>query len=395
MDAARLIGPSALRPGDRVAVVTPSGPVDDERLARGAGLLEDWLPRILPGAARAVADLRGSRRRAPPAAARRLRGSRRRAVWCLAAATASTGFSRGRSGLAALGTRSSASASATRRPFSSCWCTAPESRRCTDRWSRWTSSRSWAQHARPPARHPGRRRTWRVPVPRAIVAGGASGPVCGGCLTVLASLAGTPLQPRFAGGIALLEGHRRNRSGASTACWCSSASRAMLDGVRSVFRHHADCGPPTSCAKPSRTASAILGVPIGFGAPVGLVRCTTRCRSGSPRSLRFEEAGGANDVEAGVLERQAAGGVMEFRRSEQALEEAAQRGVFPGAVLLVSRNGETLLGDAGRLPGDRGRPRADAARGRIRPVVAHQAARDHARGDDARAREAARARRPA
>lgn len=34
---------------------------------------------------------------------------------------------------------------------------------------------------------------------------------------------------------------------------------------------------------------------------------------------------------------------MEFAAVEQALEEAAQRGVFPGAVLLVSRNGETLL----------------------------------------------------
>ena len=34
---------------------------------------------------------------------------------------------------------------------------------------------------------------------------------------------------------------------------------------------------------------------------------------------------------------------MEFAAVEQALEEAAQRGVFPGAVLLVSRNGETLF----------------------------------------------------
>ena len=34
---------------------------------------------------------------------------------------------------------------------------------------------------------------------------------------------------------------------------------------------------------------------------------------------------------------------MEFEAVEQALEDAAQRGVFPGAVLLVSRNGETLL----------------------------------------------------
>lgn len=34
---------------------------------------------------------------------------------------------------------------------------------------------------------------------------------------------------------------------------------------------------------------------------------------------------------------------MEFSAVESALEEAAQRGVFPGCVLLVSRNGETLL----------------------------------------------------
>lgn len=37
MDAARLIEPAALRPGDRVAVVTPSGPVGRRRgFARGA-----------------------------------------------------------------------------------------------------------------------------------------------------------------------------------------------------------------------------------------------------------------------------------------------------------------------------------------------------------------------
>ena len=34
---------------------------------------------------------------------------------------------------------------------------------------------------------------------------------------------------------------------------------------------------------------------------------------------------------------------MDFSAVERALEEAVQRGVFPGAVLLVSRDGETLL----------------------------------------------------
>ena len=54
MEAARLIKPAALRPGDRVAVVTPSGKVDPERLAEGAAVLrglgfEVVLPPPAPG----------------------------------------------------------------------------------------------------------------------------------------------------------------------------------------------------------------------------------------------------------------------------------------------------------------------------------------------------------
>jgi len=53
---------------------------------------------------------------------------------------------------------------------------------------------------------------------------------------------------------------------------------------------------------------------------------------------------------------------MDFSAVERALEEAAQRGVFPGAVLLVSRGGETLLEHAAgsrSLEPDRHPMRAD------------------------------------
>ncbi len=49
---------------------------------------------------------------------------------------------------------------------------------------------------------------------------------------------------------------------------------------------------------------------------------------------------------------------MEFAAVEQALEEAAQRGVFPGAVLLVSRNGDS--GEAFRRMLEEAEPRPGA-----------------------------------
>ena len=83
MDAARLIRPAALRPGDRVAVVAPSGPVDEDRLARGVALLEELGFRVtlpVPMAPWRIFAGRDDERRAQLVAA--FADPDVRAIWC-------------------------------------------------------------------------------------------------------------------------------------------------------------------------------------------------------------------------------------------------------------------------------------------------------------------------
>ena len=304
MDAGRLIRPSALRPGDRVAVVTPSGPVDGDRLARGVALLEELGFRVsLPEPLepwRIFAGRDDARRRqlldafADPDV---------RAVWCARGgyginrflpevdpgwlrrhAKLCIGFSDATALLQLL--VHGAGVAALHGPMVAMDLLAQREAGTLDHLLAILGGAD----------------AWRVPVPRAIVPGDASGPVYGGCLTVLASLAGTPLQPRLAGGIALLEDIGEKPLRRVDRMLVQLRQSHVLDGVRGVvFGTMPDCGPPDELCATIADCLGDLGVPIGFGAPVGHGPVHYAVPLGVAARLRVE-AGGAGDVEAGVLE---------------------------------------------------------------------------------------------
>jgi len=111
---------------------------------------------------------------------------------------------------------------------------------------------------------------WQVPVPRIIVPGEVEGPLFGGCLTVLASLAGTPLAPRFAGAIALFEDTNERPLRRIDRMLTQLRQSRMLDGVRGiVFGTMPECGPADDLCETIMECLGDLGVPIGFAAPVG------------------------------------------------------------------------------------------------------------------------------
>jgi muramoyltetrapeptide carboxypeptidase len=290
MDAARLIRPAALRPGDRVAVVTPSGPVDPERLVRGAALLEELGFRVSvpePTVPWRLFAGRDDERRTQLLAA--FADPDVRAVWCA------------RGGYGAARFVPDVDAAWLRR----------HAKLCIGFSDATVLLQLLVQHAGVAALHGpmvamdllAQREagtlqhllgilagdaSWRVPVPRTIVAGTAEGPVHGGCLAVLASLAGTPLAPRFAGGIdRMLVQLRQAR---------------LLDGVRGIlFGTMPDCGPADEVCETIADCLGDLSVPIGFGAPVGHGGVNYAVPLGVAARLRLEGPGAAV-VQGGVLE---------------------------------------------------------------------------------------------
>jgi muramoyltetrapeptide carboxypeptidase len=304
MDGARLIKPAALRPGDRVAVVTPSGPVDPERLARGVALLEELGFVVAPPEPTPAWRLfagRDDERRAQLLAA--FADPKVRAVWC----------ARGGYGVARF-----------LPDVDPAWLR-QHAKLCIGFSDATALLQLLVQHAGVAALHGpmvamdllAQRDTgaldhllailagdgsWSVPVPRAIVAGSATGPVYGGCLTVLVSLAGTPLQPRFAGGIALLEDISEKPLRRIDRMLVQLRQTGMLDDVRGiVFGTMPDCGPADELCATIEDCLGDLRVPIGFGAPVGHGPAHRAVPLGVAARLRVE-ATGASDVQGGVLD---------------------------------------------------------------------------------------------
>ncbi len=111
---------------------------------------------------------------------------------------------------------------------------------------------------------------WAIEVPRGIAPGEASAPLMGGCLSVLASLAGTPFAPSFAGAIALLEDTHERPQRRVDRLLVQLRQSGMLDGVRGVvFGSMPECGPVDDLVATVRDCLGDLPIPIGFGAPVG------------------------------------------------------------------------------------------------------------------------------
>jgi len=272
MDAARPIKPAALRPGDRVAVVTPSGKVDPERLARGVAVLEEIGFRVtVPPAAmgyRYFAASDDERRRqlvdafdAPDV----------RAVWC----------ARGGYGVARILPRidpawirerpklcigfsdatallqlvvQSAGVAALHGPMVAHDLLAQREAGTLDHLLALAAGET----------------SWRIEAPRALAHGEAEGPLFGGCLSVLVSLVGTRLAPRFAGSIALFEDVGERPLRRIDRMLTQLVQSGTLDGVRGiVFGSMPDCGPPEEVCETILDCLSGLDVPIAFGAPVG------------------------------------------------------------------------------------------------------------------------------
>ncbi|MEO2169716.1 MAG: LD-carboxypeptidase, partial [bacterium] len=114
------------------------------------------------------------------------------------------------------------------------------------------------------------RADWQIPVPVTLQAGRAEGPVAGGCLSVLASLAGTATAVSFDGRIALLEDHFEAPQRRIDRLLIQLRQAGAFDGVRGIFFGVMEgCGSAAELAETILDCLGGLGVPIGFGAPVG------------------------------------------------------------------------------------------------------------------------------
>jgi len=263
--------PAALGRGDRIAVVAPSGGVDEERLAAGLRVLERRGFRTTGPTRRAPFRLfsgRDEERRAELLEA--FSDPEVRAVW----------FARGGYGMNRL------------LPGLDPGWLAEHPKICIG-FSDATAFLQWLVGAGVPALHgpmvahdlvredlagglehllaiASGVADWCVPVPVGLVGGEAEGPLLGGCLAVLASLAGTPFEPRFAGRIALLEDTHERPQRKLDRMLIQLRQTGMLDGVRGlIFGAMHECGPEDEIRDTILDCVGDLGVPIGFAAPIG------------------------------------------------------------------------------------------------------------------------------
>lgn len=270
--AERLLRPAALRPGDRIAVVAASGLIDPEQLDAGLSLLRER------GYDAVAAPLRTPWRYMAATDQERLDDLRAaladdsvRAVWC---ARGGYGMVRllpeldpgwlrehaklviGYSDATALLARlvDGAGVAALHGPM-----VASDLQRQADCGA--------LDHLLAIASGDA---SWSIPAPFGLATGDVEAPLRGGCMAVLASLAGTPYAPRFAGSIALLEdvGERPQRR--IDRMLVQMRQSGMLDGVRGiVFGAMADCGDPDEIRQTIADCIGDLDVPMAFGAEAG------------------------------------------------------------------------------------------------------------------------------
>jgi muramoyltetrapeptide carboxypeptidase len=150
---------------------------------------------------------------------------------------------------------------------------------------------------------PGRERTFEPGPEHGLVAGRARGPLVGGCLSVIAALAGTPHQPDLRGAILFLEEVGEAPYRIDRMLWQLRAS-GTLDGLAGLaFGQLTGCRPQPE--RPSRELGAILAEhaeQLGCGALAGLPFGHGRKALAVPFGAAAEL-----DAEAGVLRVRAGG----------------------------------------------------------------------------------------
>lgn len=277
MTARAVPAPPALAPGSRIAVVAPGSPVVRDALSAGLCRIAGWGYRPVPGRHLSVrhGDLAGDDAQRAEALETAFTGPDVEAVWC----------ARGGWGSARLLDRIDAGALATSgRPligFSDV--TALLLALWHHGGSGWHAPLV-ADLARPERfvetdlksmlASPLRQRVFRPGPRRTLVGGRARGPLVGGCLSVLAALAGTPHQPDLRGAVVFLEEVGEAPYRVDRLLWQLRAS-GTLDGVAGLA-----VGQLTGCepapGRPSRKLREILvehaqalGRPALAGLPFG------------------------------------------------------------------------------------------------------------------------------
>ena len=287
-----------LRPGDKIAVVAPSGPVDPVALAAGVAILRAagfvvetpstrpvW--RIFSGTdAQRLAELQEA-----------LDAPDVRAVWV---ARGGYGLNRILSGLHLPANPENAKLVIGFSDASALLCqieasgqgTAIHGPMVAHDLGRESAEGGWAHLLEILSG----RKDWTIPVPKVLQAGAAIGPVRGGCLTVLASLLGTAAAPSFAGSIALLEDQHEAPRRRLDRLLVQLRQSGALDGVRGIlFGGMEGCGPPDEVCETITDCLGDLSVPIGFDAPVGHGPSNRALPLGFEAELRLTDQG------AGVL----------------------------------------------------------------------------------------------
>ena len=263
--------PAPLRPGDRIAIVAPSGGVVPERLDAGIAVLERRGFLVTPPATRApfrVFSGRDEERRGGllDAFAR----EEVRAVW----------FARGGYGMNRL-----------LPDLDPLWLAA-HAKLCIG-FSDATAFLQWLLAAGVPSIHgpmvahdlvreegsggldhllaiASGSTDWSIPIRSTLLPGRVEGRLGGGCLSVLTSLAGTPYQPDFDGAIVLLEDTHERPQRKIDRMLIQLRQSGVLRGVRGVvFGAMHECGPEEEIRETIVDCLGDLGVPIGFGAPIG------------------------------------------------------------------------------------------------------------------------------
>ncbi len=134
---------------------------------------------------------------------------------------------------------------------------------------------------------------WALDVPDTLVAGEVVAPVRGGCLSVLAALAGTPWQPSFRDSIALFEDVAERPQRRIDRLLTQLTQAGALDGVRGfVFGTMHECGPADELRETILARVESFGVPVGFGAPCGHGPVNRAVPLGLPARLVLPAAGG-------------------------------------------------------------------------------------------------------
>ncbi|GII87519.1 putative carboxypeptidase [Sphaerisporangium siamense] len=294
MSGRRLWVPSRLRPGDRVAIVAPSGPVDPVRLAHGrqvlteAGLEVEVMPRVM-------------HRRGYLAGSDAGRAADLQEAWCdpayraVVCARGGYGATRllelfdwpameaarpkillGSSDITALH-----QAFAARLGVASCFGPMPACRTLGDLEGPEPATLAHLRASLFETEAPG-----PITGDRVIVPGRAEGPLTGGNLALLAALCGTPYALRGRGRLVLLEdvGEEPYRVDRMLT---QLLQAGCLDGVAGiVLGSWVDCGDPMAVLI---ERLAPLGVPMIAGLPVG---------HGSPQFTAWMGADAVIDTES-------------------------------------------------------------------------------------------------